>query len=172
MLLIKYPGNRNTLYSLAANGFTRPNTEDEANRTLGRISANAPSGALGGMAAMMVDSYVVDIATDGNITNDVPQVIGFFLNDAAGQAFENTPAIASGKVTVMTGPGSYETDIYETVKEDDTTLDVDWSDSVGYPLYVSDFGLLTTENTGSIVVGYVTKAPSDTNPFLGFNTII
>lgn len=172
MLIIKNPGNRNTLYSLDATGFTRPNTAAQAGRTLGRISANAPAGALGGMAAQMVGNYIVSIAADDGSTADIPRPIGFFLNDAAGQAFENTPAIASGKLTVMTAPGSYETDIYETVNEDNSPLAIAWANSIGRDLYVSDFGLLTTENTGSIVVGKVTQAPSTTNPFLGFNTLI
>jgi hypothetical protein len=129
---------------------------------------------MGGMAAMMVDSYVVNIADDRSVpaSADTPLVIGFFLNDAAGMAFENTPAVASGKITVMTGPGSYETDLYETVLESGAALTIAWADAIGRPLYVSDFGLLTTEVTGSIIVGYVTKIPSVTNPFLGFNTII
>jgi hypothetical protein len=165
MLIIKYPGNRNTLYSLNATGFTRPNTAAEAGRTLGRIPANAPAGALGGMAAMMSGSYEANICT-----NDKP--VGFFLNDAAGSAYENTPTVASGKLTVMTSQGSYETDIYETVKEAGGALDTAWTASLGLALYVSNFGLLTTESTGSIIVGYVTKAPSADNPLLGFNTTI
>ena len=98
--------------------------------------------------------------------------IGIFLNDAAGSAYENTPTVASGKLTVLTGPGSYETDVYETVKEDNTALAVAWADSLGHALYVSDFGLLTTENTSSKIVGYVTKVPTADNPLLGFNTVI
>lgn len=171
MLIIKYPGNRNTLYSLAASGFTRPNTATEAGRALGRISADAPAGVMGGMFASMSGNYEVNIS-DNNGVSGVPEPIGVFLNDAAGSAYENTPAVASGKVTVMTGPGSYETDLYETVKEDDTALAVAWANALGDPLYVSDFGLLTTENTGSRVVGYVTKVPTADNPLLGFNTVI
>lgn len=171
MLIIKYPGNRNSLYSLSAAGFTRPNTATEAGRTLGRIPANAPTGALGGMFAAMSGNYEVSIADDNTVSGH-PQPIGIFLNDAAGVAYENTPAIASGKLTVMTGPGSYETDLYETVKEDDTALAVAWANALGLPLYVSDFGLLTTENTGSVIVGYVTKVPTADNPLLGFNTVI
>jgi hypothetical protein len=172
MLIIKLPGNRNALYSLNAAAFTRPNTAAQAGRVLGRISANAPSGALGGMAAMMSNNYEVTIATHGSESGNAIQVIGFFLNDAVSSPYENTPTIASGKLTVMTGPGSYETDIYETVKESGAALTVPWTSAIGYALYVSDFGLLTTENTGSIIVGYVTKCPTSDNPFLGFNTII
>ena len=169
MLIIKNPGNRNTLYSLDATGFTRPNTAAQAGRTLGRISANAPAGALGGMAAMMVGNYVVSIAADDGSTADVPRPIGFFLNDAAGQAFENTPAIASGKLTVMTAPGSYETDIYETLTEAGGALP-----GGGYLvndlLYGSKNGLLTKDSaSNATVVGIVAKVPSPTDPWLGFN---
>ncbi|MDO8640915.1 MAG: hypothetical protein Q7R33_05175 [Nitrosarchaeum sp.] len=165
MLIIKHPGNRNTLFALNAAAFTRVNNAATAGRALGRIPANAPNGVLGGFAASMSGSYEVNICT-----NDKP--IGFFLNDVAGSAYENTPAVASGKLTVMTAPGSYETDIYESVKEAGGALDVAWTASIGLALYVSNFGLLTTESTGSIIVGYVTKAPAADNPFLGFNTII
>jgi hypothetical protein len=166
MLIVKFPGNRNSLFNLNAAAFTRPNTAAEAGRTLGRIGANAPAGALGGMAAMMTANY------EAGITDSTHKVIGLFLNDAVSSPYENTPTVASGKLTVMTAPGSYETDIYETVKEAGGALDVAWTAALGLALYVSDFGLLTTENTGSIIVGYVTKAPTADNPFLGFNTVI
>lgn len=169
MLIIKYPGNRNSLFSLNSVAFTRPNTAAQAGRTLGRIPTNAPAGALSGMLAMMSGNYEASLTAD---VNNVPSVIGIFYLDAAGEAYENTPAIASGKLAVMTGPGSYETDLYETVKEAGTALDVAWANAIGLPLYASDFSLLTTENTGSIVVGYVTKCPTANNPFLGFNTVI
>lgn len=169
MLIIKYPGNRNSLFSLNSAAFTRPNTAAQAGRTLGRIPANAPAGALSGMLAMMSGNYESTLAANNP---NVPSVIGIFYLDAAGEAYENTPAIASGKLAVMTGQGSYETDLYETVKEDGTALAVAWANAIGLPLYCSDFSLLTTENTGSIIVGYVTKCPTANNPFLGFNTII
>jgi hypothetical protein len=166
MLIIKYPGNRNSLFSLNSAAFTRPNTAAQAGRPLGRIPANAPAGAMGGMCAMMSNSY------EANITDATHKVIGIFYLDAVSSPYENTPTIASGKLTVMTAPGSYETDIYETVTEAGGALAVAWSASIGLPLYASNFGLLTTESTGSIIVGYVTSAPTANNPMLGFNTTI
>lgn len=165
MLILKYPANRNTLYTLAANGFTRVNYSNPAfPRTFGRINAATPNGALGGMIAQVSASYEVDI-----FDTHAERPLGIFLNDAAGNAFENTPAVASGKLTVMTGPGSYETDLYETVTEAGAALAA-WA--VGQSLYASNFGLLTTENTGSIVVGVVTKIPTANNVFLGFNWVV
>lgn len=164
MLIIRYPGHRNSLYNLAAGGFTRQNFGGSTHPST-RITAQTPDGVLGGMWAMASADYEADISSNH-------RVIGMFLNDAVGSPFENTPAVASGKVTVMMGDGEYETDLYETVTEGNLALATAWSASLGLPLYVSDFGLLTTENTGSPIVGYVTKAPSTGNPFLGFRTIL
>jgi len=167
MLVIKYPGNRHTLSTLDAASFNRVNYNNPSfTRTFGRISATTPNGALGGMIAKLTGDYEVGI-----YNADTP--FGIFLNDAAGSPFENTPAVASGKLTIMTGPGGeYETDLYETVNENGTALGTAWSAAIGLPLYASDFGLLTTENTGSGVVGIVTKTPSANNVFLGFKALI
>lgn len=40
--------------------------------------------------------------------------IGVYVNDALGNAFENTPAVASGKGTYMSGMGTYANQLYET----------------------------------------------------------
>jgi len=167
MLIVKYPGNRHTLSTLEASSFSRVNYNNSSfTRTFGRISATTPNGALGGMIAKLTGSYEVGIS-------DSDGAFGVFLNDAAGSPFENTPAVASGKVTVMTGPGGeYETDLYETVNEDNSALATAWSAAIGKNLYVSDFGLLTTEDTGSGVVGVVTKVPTANNVFLGFKALI
>ena len=168
MLIIRYPGNRDTLCTINANAFSRTNYNNPSySRSFGRISAATPNGALGGMIATLSASYEADIYAGTGAT------YGVFLNDAAGNPFENQPAIASGKISVMIGAGAvYETDIYETVNENNSALAVAWSAAIGLPLYASDFGLLTTENTGSGVVGTVVKVPTANNPFLGFKAAI
>jgi hypothetical protein len=167
MLIIEYPGKRNAMYTLEQAGFTRQNYNNPAfTRTFGRITSSTPNGVLGGFVAKLVGDLEVGIY-DGQGTP-----VGFFLNDAAGNPFENTPAVASGKVTVMEALGTYYTDLYETVNEAGTPLATAWSAAIGLPLYVSDFGILTTENTGSIVVGVVIKVPSANNAYLGFKALI
>lgn len=162
-LRILFPGDRNSLSTLAPGAFTRQNF-GAAGCTSDRITADSPDGVLAGMVAMYSDNYEVDICT-----THAP--VGIFLNDAAGSPFENTPAVASGKITVMRSMGSYETDIYETRNEADT-LDVTYT--AGDLLYASDFGLLTTEDLSATcpVVGRVSKAPSPTDPWLGFDLYI
>ncbi len=160
-LRILFPGDRNSLSTLAPGAFTRQNY-GAAGATSSRITADTPDGVLAGMVAMYSDNYEVDISNDHT-------AVGIFLNDAAGSPFENTPAVASGKVTVMRSMGSFETDIYETRNEADSG---DVSYAAGALLYVSDFGLLTTENTSSNIVGRVSKAPTPTDPWLGFDLMI
>lgn len=163
MLRILLPGDRNSLSTLASSAFTRQNY-GAAGMTSARITADSPDGALGGMVATMSGNYEVDIC-DGST-----EPVGIFLLDAAGSPFENTPAVASGKLTYMSSQGSYETDIYETRNEADSA---DLVYAVGDLLYCSANGLLTKDSaTSSRVMAIVTKAPTATDPFLGFNSRI
>lgn len=40
-------------------------------------------------------------------------ILGIFVNSAAGNAFENTAAVASGKLTYMSGQGTYGNSLFE-----------------------------------------------------------
>ena len=160
-LRILYPGDRNALSTLASAAFSRQNY-GLAGMTSSRITADSPDGALGGMVATYSGNYEVDIAG----VNTSP--IGVFLNDAAGSPFENTPTVASGKLTVMTSMGSYETDIYETRNE---ANNADLTYAVSDLLYRSKNGLLSKDAAlnATPVVGIVAKGPTATDPWLGFN---
>ena len=161
-LRILFPGDRNSLSTLASGAFTRQNY-GAAGMTSARITADTPDGALGGMVAKYSGNYEIDIATAQS------QPVGFFLNDAAGSPFENTPAVASGKVTMMTSMGSYETDIYETLDEAGHAFANPYTP--GDLLYCSKNGLITKDNsTINYVIGVVSKGPGATDPFLGFNS--
>jgi hypothetical protein len=131
-----------------------------ANTTL---SVNTPRGVLGGSVAGIsagLDYTVVPCT-------DVLMPVGLFVNDAAGAAFENSPAVASGKVAVMKCMASVEVDVYATT-EADTTTPVTYT--VGLPLYSDAQGMLTTELAASgVVVGVVTKAPQTASPTLGLD---
>lgn len=149
----------NSLSSLIAAGFTKANYGVNTNTTL---SVSTPRGVLGGSVAAMSStggSYVVEPGTKDNVA------VGLFVNDAAGAAFDNAPAVASGKVAVIKGMASVEVDVYETRN---ALNNADLAYNVGSKLYSSAQGLLTTEaSTDATVIGIVTKKPTIASPTLG-----
>ena len=140
--------------------FTKANYGVNTNTTM---SVNTPRGVLGGSIAAL--SAGLDYTVVPMTTSLMP--VGLFVNDAAGAAFENSPAVASGKVAVMKAMASVEVDVYETRNAANSG---DLTYAVGTYLYGSAQGLLTNETTASaIVVGVVTKAPSTSSPTLGLD---
>lgn len=161
MLKILYPGHENSLCTLESAGYTMVNyvAGTTVNDTL---DANTNVGVLGGMIATMKGSYEVGACTGAS---DEP--MGLFINDAAGNAYENLPAMASGKAPFTQSQGSYETNVYETRNAADTA---DLTYAVGDKLYPAVSGLLTKESGfNSNVVGIVTKVPTSTDAFMGIN---
>ena len=145
---------------LADDCFTKANYGVNTNTTM---SVNTPRGVLGGSVAAV--SAGLDYEVVPMTTGLMP--VGLFVNDAAGAAFENAPAVASGKVAVMKGQASVEVDVYETRNAADGA---DITYAVGGYLYGSAQGLLTNETTASnIVVAVCTKAPSTASPTLGID---
>lgn len=140
--------------------FTKANYGVNTNTTL---SVNTPLGVLGGSVAGLSAGW--DYTAFPCTANLEP--IGLFVNDAAGAAFENSPAVASGKVTVVKGQASVEVDVYETRNAADNA---DLTYAVGNKLYSSAQGFLTNETSANgTVVGIVTKAPTVTSPTLGLD---
>jgi hypothetical protein len=76
---------------------------------------------------------------------------GVFVNDALGNAFENTPGVASGKNTYMSGQGTYANRLFETqVLALDGALGAQGADLAAYLpgmwLYASRNGYITHAN--------------------------
>jgi hypothetical protein len=140
--------------------FTKQNYGVNTNTTL---SVNTPRGVLGGSVAGVSPGldYTAVPCTD------TLQPLGLFVNDAAGAAFENSPAVASGKVAVIKGQASVEVDVYETRNAADSG---DLTYAVGDNLYSSAQGFLTNEvSTNGTIIGLVTKAPSVSSPTIGLD---
>jgi len=159
-LTILIRGHLNAIPVLADVCFTKANYGVNTNTTL---SVNTPRGVLGGSVAAVSggNDYTVVPCTDEL------RPVGLFVNDAAGAAFENSPAVASGKVTVMKAMASVEVDVYETRNAADTA---DLTYTVGDLLYSSAQGLLTNEaSTEGTIIGVLTKAASASSPTLGLD---
>lgn len=150
----------NSIPVLSDDCFTRANYGNNTNTTL---SVNTPRGVLGGSVAGLSagNDYTVVPCTNTLMP------VGLFVNDAAGAAFENSPAVASGKVAVLKGQASVEVDVYETRNAADTA---NITYAVGEKLYSSAYGLLTNEaSSEGTVIGVVTKSPSTSSPTLGLD---
>jgi hypothetical protein len=161
-LILKNRTVFNSLYELDKTCFTKTNTTlVNANKVYPNIAADvevAPTGVLGGTVAALKDgaSYTV-VPADG--TN---QPIGLFVNNAFGNPFDNSPAVASGKIAIAQKLASVEVDIYE-----------DEEFAIGDKLYASANGYLTkTAGSNATVIGIVTKLPTAADPFLGLEMSI
>ena len=160
-LTILIRGQLNSIPVLSDDAYTKQNFGENAggNTTL---SVNTPRGVLGGSVAGISPGldYTVVPCTDAL------RPVGLFVNDAAGAAFENSPAVASGKVAVMKAQASVEVDVYETNESGGAALVYAVSDL----LYCSPQGLLTNEPSGEgTVIGVLTKAPSTASPTIGLD---
>lgn len=170
-LNILYVGHRNSLGALNDAGFNQSNATGNpqivANSSL--IPYQDIVGALGGSVAAAVGS---DVIGPGDGPTDA--IVGLFINNTAGNPFENSPAAASGIAPYISGTGSYEVDIYETA---DTSGNPIMLPQVGEFLYCSQNGLLTSVRglaggvvpDGSTIIGMVTVAPTASSPILRFD---
>jgi hypothetical protein len=159
-LTILIRGQMSSVSVLSDTGFTKANNGVNTNTTL---SVNTPLGVLGGSVAGI--SAGADYTVYPCSSTIMP--VGLFVNDAAGAAFENSPAVASGKVAVTKGQASVEVDVYETRNAANSA---DLTYAVGEELYSSAQGFLTNEvSTDQTIVGVVTKNTSTASPTIGLD---
>ena len=148
MLILKNRTTFNSLYELDKTCFTKQNSTD----------GSLPFGVLGGTVAALKDgaNYTV---VPANGTN---RPIGLFVNNAAGNPFDNSPAVASNKIAIAQKMASVEVDIYA-----DVTF------KIGDKLYSDENGYLTNvAGSDTTVIGVVTKLPTTADPFLGLEMTI
>ena len=159
-LTILIRGQLDSIPVLSDACYTKANYGVNTNTTL---SVNTPRGVLGGSVAGIsagLDYTVVPCT-------DELRPVGLFVNDAAGAAFENSPAVASGKIAIMKAQASIEVDVYET-KNALNTADLVYA--VGNLLYCSAQNFLTNEiSTEGTIIAIVTKAPSTASPTIGMD---
>ena len=138
----------NSLYELDKTCFTKQNSTD----------GSLPFGVLGGtVAALKAGASYTVVPADG--TN---QPIGLFVNNAAGNPFDNAPAVASNKIAIACKQPSVEVDIY---------ADVEFA--IGDKLYSDENGYLTNvKGSNDTVIGVVSKLPTVQDPFLGLEMSI
>ena len=165
-LILKNRTTFNSLYELDKSCFKKSNeTLVNANKVYPNVAADLevnPIGVLGGSVAAVkvgdTKNYTVYPA-DGTSTY---KAIGLFVNNAFGNPFDNSPAVASNKIAIAQKLASVEVDVYE-----------DDEFAIGDKLYASTNGYLTkTAGADTTVIGVVTKVPSTSDPFLGLEMLI
>ena len=158
---VLYDGHRNALCELVADGFTQANYDPTLAYVNDTLSASTPIGVLAGSVAGIHGPL---LAGKGDATHEP---IGFFMNNAVGNPFENSPGVASNKVTILNVPGCVmKLPYYET----HTVAGVAQTYSAGDALYASPNGFVTKDAAGagvdSKIVGYVMDVPTTDDPRL------
>ena len=161
-MLVVLTRGYNQSVDLEADAFTQNNFP--SGRVNDTLSAETSKGVLSGSVAGIVGNAVIGMADENNTP------VGFYLNDAVGNPFENSPAVASGKGVYYTLKGGLiKLDVYETHLESGlTALTYAPKDK----LYTSKFGFVTNEepsvsnDVGAEVVGIVLSTPTASDPYL------
>jgi len=189
-LEILYVGHRNSYGVLTEDAFTQSNPSspnaDAANTSTTFANQTNSTGVLGGSVAFtrpdVGNNYIGGPGYDtGAPVTEAGAVkpLGLFINDAVGNAYENTPGIASGKGPYVSAMGTFKVDLYETVAiragtlSDGTAViaDATFTYTAGLEVYASENGLLTPNPddtyevehggaTAPTLIGVVLQAPT------------
>ncbi len=147
-LRILHVGVRNTVGQLSANAFTQTNPPVIATGT------TEASGLLDGLVRGVLSGSVAFAQNTGSNEHGGPAngvaVLGVFINNAAGNAFENQPGIASSRGPYVSAQGTYGNKLYET-KGDLANGGTDFTYSVGDSLIASANGYLTSFNNATVL---------------------
>lgn len=170
-LRILYSLIKDSISSLASDAFTQANPSVQT--TLANRSTTLPStvkhGVLGGSVAFLrpdlsptltnVVGGAVLVGGSSVTANCVAgtRPVGLFINDAAGNAYENLPAAASGKDAFLRG-GACGVKIYETQVQVGASTALTYAP--GDRLYASVNGLLTNRWQDSYEAQWITTATS------------
>ena len=144
-LRILHVGIRNTVGQLTADAFTQSNPAFGA--ALGQTQA---PGLLTNVLGVLSGSVAFSRGTPnehGGVGSGVAAagdaVLGIFINNASGNAFENQPGVASNRGPYVSAQGTFANLLYETRNATDgTALNVGYAPGVA--LFPSLNGFLTT----------------------------
>jgi hypothetical protein len=145
------------------------NTQKVANT---RLTAATNKGILAGSVVAVKVSTAAIIPAAGDSTA-FDQVVGIAVNDAVGNPYESSSAVASQKVVYAHGSGTvFSTDIYETFEYLVSTNVITYNN--GDKLYASANGLLTNASGLAVknvvgsqtVVGIILQKPTTSDLFM------
>jgi hypothetical protein len=175
-LRILYSLIKDSIPTLAPDGFTQsnPNVVTTTSAKSTTIPVNVKKGTLGGSVAFVRPDVGPNTVGGAVLVSTAfvakTRPLGLFINDAAGNAFENTPAVASNKSPFLRG-GACGVKLYETQKQTIRSfiagvfgaagvIGTALSYSVGDFLYASVNGYLTNDWTDSYEAQWIATAAS------------
>lgn len=167
-LRLLHVGIRNTVGILTADGFTMTNPTNVANTNTSAGFDSSILGVLSGSVAFTrgdIGPNEIGGAAVAAGTAGVTE-IGVFINTAAGNDFENQPAVASDKCPYVSSQGTYANSLYETNDTVGTNLALTYT--AGDQLFASENGYLTNDptagglfNGANAVLMGILKMPAD-----------
>jgi hypothetical protein len=181
-LRILHVGVRNTIGQLHSSAFTQANpvcTDVAAQATQAPGLLTNVLGVLSGSIAFTrgtVNEHggpSTTRAAQGAATNE--RVLGVFINNASGNAFENQPGVASNRGPYVSAQGTHANLLYET-RRVDGAFALTTAYAPGVQLVASVNGFLTSETANnnihgndSTVIGIVKIAPDSTSDELVYD---
>lgn len=164
---------RNSMGVLTPDAFTQANppvvtTTANKSTTLSNITK---VGVLGGSIAFtrpdFGNGYHGGPVAPGGVYNAGLRPLGFFINDAIGNAYENTPGVASGRGPYVCGSGScVGLSVYETKHQ--KTGSAAFTFAPGDKVWASVNGLATN----IVEDGYEDNASAGTNTLMGIVKVV
>ena len=153
-LRVLHGGTFNSVGILTDDAFTQSNPPVSTGTAVSTQVDTAVTGVLSGSVAFarpdVGSNYIGGPAQPGGDLEQLIRPLGLFVNSAAGNPFENQPAAASGKLTYMSGQGTYGDGLFETQCVDGTNVTgFATGDAITYSVGVS---LIASVN------GYLTPA--------------
>lgn len=149
-LRILYVGHRNSFSAtLATDGFTQTNPPvvTAAAAKSATLAVTPKYGVLSGSVAFTrpdAGNGMIGGPSGGTLAEKkLARPLGLFINDAEGNAYENTPAPASGQAPYVSSQGTMGCQLYETQVQIASNADLVWS--AGDMLYASVNGYLTND---------------------------
>jgi hypothetical protein len=170
---VLYRQTYNTYCGITPAGLTQDNRVGNVQKVGNtRLSAKTNKGILAGSVVAVVGSALAGPCA-GDSTTVFDMAVGIAVNDALGNPYESSSAVASQKVVYAHGTGTViSTDIYETKQTDGTTP---VSYAAGDKLYASQNGLITNASglanapgAMATLVGILLKVPTSTDPYMVF----
>lgn len=144
-LRLLHVGVRNTVGILTDDAFLQ--TNPPLVTTAGTISENVDTSVLGVLSGSVAftrpdqgSNYIGGPVAGLTTANPGVRPLGLFINNAAGYAYENQPAAASGKGPYVSAMGTYASQLFET---ENLNSGATLTYTTGQFLYASQNGYLT-----------------------------